>query len=199
MFDALRLKCILCPEEKDYNTKELIEHLENCHNKFLSDESILYDYIFINEKGLESRLNLTQNIEINFKRKEGLCKFEIAGVGGRVLTVDLKEMSATHHQLGKCKMIKERSKTIRKNYQYWMWIVNISDPDETEDRIVFYSEELQALIEKNYQDFERNERLNEFHMDVRETRYRISFSTRTQTNTYTKVEKTIMRLPVKFR
>jgi hypothetical protein len=37
-----------------------------------------------------------------------------------------------------------------------MWIVNISDPDETEDRIVFYSEELQALIEKNYQDFERN-------------------------------------------
>jgi hypothetical protein len=62
-------------------------------------------------------------------------------------------MSATHHQLGKCRMIKERSKTIRKNYQYWMWIVNISDPDETEDRIVFYSEELQALIEKNYQDF----------------------------------------------
>ena len=48
-----------------------------------------------------------------------------------------------------------------------VWIVNISDPDEAEERIVFYSEELQEIIEKNYQDFERNERLNEFCMDVR--------------------------------
>lgn len=89
----------------------------------------MYDYVFVNEKGQEIRLNLMQNIEINFKRNEGLSKFEIAGVGGRVLTVDLKEMIGTHHQLGKCKMIKERSKTIKKSYQYIVWIVNISDPD----------------------------------------------------------------------
>jgi hypothetical protein len=52
MFDALILTCIICNENKEFNTKELIEHLENKHNKFLSDESILYDYVFINEKGL---------------------------------------------------------------------------------------------------------------------------------------------------
>lgn len=69
-------------------------------------------------------------------------------------------MVASHNQLGKCKIVRERSKTIRKNHQYLVWIVNISDPDETEERIVFYSEELQGIIEKNYQDFERNERLN---------------------------------------
>jgi len=54
--------------------------------------------------------------------------------------VDLKEMTATHQQLGKCKIIKEKSKIIKKNHQYLMWIVNISDPDEAEERIVFYSE-----------------------------------------------------------
>ena len=63
-----------------------------------------------------------------------------------MLTVDLKEMVATHHQLGKCRILRHRSQTIRKNHQYVMWIVNISDPDENEERIVFYSEELQALI-----------------------------------------------------
>jgi hypothetical protein len=36
--------------------------------------------------------------------------------------------------------MKERSKTIKKNSQYLIWIVNISDPDESEERIVFYSE-----------------------------------------------------------
>lgn len=49
---------------------------------------------------------MTQNIEINSKKIEGLSKFEIAGVGGRVLTVDLKEMIGTHNQLGKCKLVK---------------------------------------------------------------------------------------------
>jgi hypothetical protein len=108
----------------------LIEHLENEHNRYLSDESILFDYTLINEKNQEIKLNLIQNIEINFKRNQGLSKYEIAGDGGRVLTVDLKDMSATHHQLGKCKMVKEKSKSIKKNNQYWIWIVNISDPDE---------------------------------------------------------------------
>ena len=111
------------------NKNELILHLENIHNKYLSDESILYDYMFINEKGQEIKLNLTQNIEINFKRNERLSKFEIAGVSGRVLNIDLKEMVANHHQLGKCKIAREISKTIKKNHQYMMWIVNISDPD----------------------------------------------------------------------
>jgi hypothetical protein len=37
-----------------------------------------------------------------------------------------------------------------------LWIVNISDPEEAEERIVFFSEELQGIIEKNYQDYERN-------------------------------------------
>ena len=50
-------------------------HLENQHNRYLSDQSILYDYSFINEKGQEIRLNMCQNIEINFKRNQGLVKF----------------------------------------------------------------------------------------------------------------------------
>ena len=80
-----------------------------------------------------------------------------------------------------------------------VWIVNISDPDEAEERIVFYSQELQEIIEKNFQDYEKNERLNEFCMDVRQTRYRISFVTKSQVNTYTRAEKRIMRLAVTFR
>lgn len=97
----------------------------------------------MNDKGQELKLNLTQNIEINFKKNEGLSKFEIAGTNGRVLGIDLKEMNASHHQLGKCKVTRERSKSIKKNHQYMIWIVNISDPDENDERIVFYSEELQ--------------------------------------------------------
>lgn len=144
-------------------------------------------------------MNLTQNIEINFKRNQGLDKFQIAGAAGRVLSVDLKEMTASHNQLGKCRVLKKKSKTIRKNHKYIVWIVNISDPDENEERIVFYSEQLQGMIEKNYQDFERNERLNEFCMDVRQTRYRISFASNLQVNTYTSVQKKIMRYSVSFR
>ena len=76
MFDSLVLKCVLCPEsEEEYSCKDLIEHLDYKHNRYLSDDSILYDYIFVNEKGQEIRLNLMQNIEINFKRNEGLSKF----------------------------------------------------------------------------------------------------------------------------
>ena len=75
-----------------------------------------------------------------------MVKFEVAGIAGRVLSIDLKEMVATHHQLGKCRIVRERSKTIKKNHQYLMWIVNISDTDENEERIVFYSEELQNLL-----------------------------------------------------
>jgi hypothetical protein len=140
MFDSLIFRCDLCHNSKEeFRKAELIMHLENNHNRYLSDESILYDYAFINEKGQEIKLNLIQNIEINFKRNEGLAKFEIAGNSGRVLSLDLKEMAANHHQLGKCKIVKERSKMIKKNHQYMVWIVNISDPDEAEERIVFYS------------------------------------------------------------
>ncbi len=48
-----------------------------------------------------------------------------------MLSIDLKEMVASHNQLGKCRIVRERSKTIKKNHQYLVWIVNISDPDES--------------------------------------------------------------------
>jgi len=61
-----------------------------------------------------------------------MLKFEIAGIEGRVLTVDLKDWSASHPQLGKCKIMKRKSRTIKKHHQYMLWIVNISDPEEPE-------------------------------------------------------------------
>ena len=76
MFDSLMLRCALCSDSSaEYNRKQLIGHLENEHNRYLSDKAILYDYAFLNDKGQQIRLNLTQNIEINFKRNEGLSKF----------------------------------------------------------------------------------------------------------------------------
>ena len=49
MFDSLVFICDLCQKGKEeYKKAELILHLENVHNRYLSDESILYDYAFIN-------------------------------------------------------------------------------------------------------------------------------------------------------
>jgi hypothetical protein len=105
----------------------------------LCDNSILYDYILINEKGQEVGLNLFQNIEINYKRNQKHQKFEIGGLCGKILNIDFKEMVVNHPQLGRCSIHREKSKLLKKNYQYYVWIVNISEPDQHEGRIVFYS------------------------------------------------------------
>ena len=96
---------------------------------YLYDNSILYDYILVNEKGQEVRLNSIQNIEMNYKRNLKLQKFEIGGLCGKILNIDLKETVADHPQFGKCSIHREKSKLLKKNYQYYVWIVNISEPD----------------------------------------------------------------------
>jgi hypothetical protein len=55
------------------------------------------------------------------------------------------------------------------------------------------------VIERSYQDYLKNERLNEFCLDVRETRFRISLEDMSQTNTYTKSKKPILRVPFMLR
>lgn len=63
---------------------------------------------------------------------------------------------------------------------------------------MFYSEEMQEQIEHNFQQFVENSRLNEFHLDSQYNRYRINFSEKTQTNTFTKSKKPILRVPIIF-
>jgi hypothetical protein len=50
-------------------TKEqLIDHLEEKHDMFLSLDSILYDYTLVSEQGVEMKLNWIQNLEINVRK-----------------------------------------------------------------------------------------------------------------------------------
>ena len=181
---------------------------------FLSQESILYDYTFVSEQGIELKLNWLQNLEINVRKAIGFDVFEIGGTAGKVLTVNLKDMVSEHPTLGKCKILNIKTKSLKRNKEYIIWTVDIADKPQQYDlfgqqlqeptsyfskteneRFVFYSEELQQIIEKSYQQFMKNERLNEFCLDVRETRFRISFEEMTQTNTYTKSKKPILRVP----
>ena len=64
---------------------------------------------------------------MNYKRNKNLQKFEIGGTQGRILNIDFKAMTVNHYELGKCTIEKEKSRLLKKNYQYYVWIVNISD------------------------------------------------------------------------
>jgi len=94
---------------------------------FLSQESILYDYTFVSEQGIELKLNWLQNLEINVRKAIGFDVFEIGGTAGKVLTVNLKDMVSEHPTLGKCKILNIKTKSLKRNKEYIIWTVDIAD------------------------------------------------------------------------
>lgn len=61
---------------------------------FLSPDSILYDYVFVSDQGIEYKLSWIQNLEINVRKSMGIESFEIGGNNGKVINVNLKEKLA---------------------------------------------------------------------------------------------------------
>ena len=90
---------------------------------------------------------------MNIRKSMELERFQIGGNSGKVLTIDLKEMVSQHPTLGKCKINALRGKTLKRNKQYLVWTVYISDKPPQDD---FYVYEHQNNDPSTY--FEKTER-----------------------------------------